>query len=118
MNAHSKVMNAHSKVMNETFYYAKIQLYPILNKTFTEYLHFFIHNSLFFAPFSLHIPNNSANFVVRLQAKGQRIANQRSKDCKQKTKKKTKIRHSYEYEDNSNQRLAPGQLVSWQRPSA
>ena len=79
-------MNAHSKVMNESFYYAKIQLYPILNKTFTEYLHFFIHNSLFFAPFSLRIPNNSVNFVVRLQDKGQRIARQRPKDCKTKAK--------------------------------
>ena len=111
-------MNAHSKVMNETFYYAKIQLYPILNKTCTEYLHFFIHNSLFFGPISLRIPNNCVNFVVRLQTKGQRIASKRTKDCKQKTKQKTKIKHSYEYEDNSNQRLAPGQLVSRQRPSA
>ena len=86
LNAHSKVLNAHSKVMNETFYYAKIQLYPILNKTFPEYLHFSIHNSLFFDPISLRITNNCVNFVVRLQTKGQRIANQRSKDCKPKAK--------------------------------
>lgn len=66
----------------------------------------------------MRIPNNCVNFVVRLQAKGQRIANQRLKDCKPKTKKKTKIRHSYEYEDISNQRLASGQPVSRQRPSA
>ena len=70
--------------MNETFYYAKIQLYPILNKTCPEYLHFSIQYSSFFDPISLRIPNNSVNFVVRLQTKGQRIASQRQMDCKPK----------------------------------
>ena len=86
LNGGSTSLNVGSTSVNENFYYAKIQLYPILNKTFTEYLHFFIHNSLFFAPISLRIPNNSVNFVVRLQDKGQRIARQRAKDCKTKAK--------------------------------
>ena len=38
-------------------------------RTFPEYLHFSIHNSSFFDPISLRIPNNSVNFVVRLQTK-------------------------------------------------